>query len=514
MKDFVIDMADKSTSRRDRIVFSERDLLEVRREAGPNPVTPLIVQEMERIAGEKGYLIESSRRKLFGIAGAILVGRGRLFSIEVQRVKAAEPPMAAESVRDEAARLSMVFYDDPVEDLDKLLESIRDHDRIPIVWSHARGFLCDGLSTKYPLFSDSQMRRLSDPGEALKFIIRKPQARVSYVFEDLHHCIGAEGAVHPAIGEIRSLLKDLYRTLAGRDERIYLFVPASYRLPLELQPFVAGSAGSKKRSAGQLERFGRLLTDESYLCRTKPVVGMKGVIERAIQILAQMEVSNPLLVGHPGVGKTAAADGVAAALLRGQVPSPLKGRALYSLSLNSLVAGTRYRGDFEERIEGLMEEVRQKNGRVIIFIDEIHTLLDAGAAEGAMGAGEILKASLARGEFPCLGATTFAGAEHLARDPALSRRFRKIVVHEPRPEDAIRILKGVAPCFEKHHGLKIEDAALRSAVELSVQHLSDEYLPGKAIALVDASAAYCRMKGQDVVRELDVRMELKRLQNR
>lgn len=512
MKDFVIEICDRNTRKKDCIVFSEKDLFEVRQEAGNKPISPFIVRKMEQKAGEKGYSIAGLKSEPFGIARDILVARERMFSLTGVSVETGESSREAEPVA-AMAPLSLVFYDNHAEALEKLKESIRDSKHIPIVWNQARGFLLDRLSINYPLFDGKKVTELSDPREAIKFIIQWPQARVSYIFEDLHHFIGGEGAVHPAIGEIRSLLKDLHRTLGGREERVYCFVPSSYDAPRELQSFLGGPSKSRQGASGWLDRYGKLLTDETYLSRTKPVVGLEGILERVIQILTQMEVSNPLLVGYPGVGKTAVADGLAGMLMKNLVPFPLQGRMLYALSLNRLVAGTRYRGDFEVRLEGLMEEVRKNKDKIIVFIDEIHTLLDAGAAEGAVGAGEILKASLARGEFPCIGATTFAGAEYLAGDPALSRRFRKIIVKEPAPEEALKIMHGVAPAFEQHHGVKIDDAALRSAVELSVNYLPEEYLPGKAIALLDATAAYCRMKGLDRVGELDIRKELRRLQH-
>jgi len=157
-----------------------------------------------------------------------------------------------------------------------------------------------------------------------------------------------------------------------------------------------------------------------------------------------------------------------------------------------------------------MEDVLRNKNRIIVFIDEVHTLLNAGSAEGAIGAGDALKPVLARGEFPCIGATTFDGAEYFFRDHALSRRFKKVIIAEPTPDEALRILKGIAGCFEKHHSIKIEDAALMSAVHLSRKYLSDEYLPGKAIALIDGAAAYCRMKGIDTVKEKDIMLEIRK----
>lgn len=388
----------------------------------------------------------------------------------------------------QSSRLVLVFYDNYPEDLEKLTHSIRDKARTSVLWNHARGFLLNLDSMSYSLSESLGAPALSDPKEAMRFVLSKAQTNVDYIFEDFHHFIGKEDTVHPDIGEIRSLVKEVARTLKERDERIFFFVPSSYELPADLVPFFDQLPRAGKKARGSLDKFGLLLTEEGFLLRSKPVIGSDILIDRVIQILSQMETNNPLLVGHPGVGKTAVVEGLARALFDGNVPSNLKGRMLYLLSLNSLVAGTKYRGEFEERLEALMEEVIQNKNSIIIFIDEIHTLLNAGSAEGSMGAGDTLKPVLARGEFPCIGVTTFAGAEHLFKDHALSRRFKKVIVKEPAPDDALRILKGISGCFEKYHSIKIEDAALMSAVFLSKKHISDQYLPGKAIALIDVTA--------------------------
>jgi len=411
----------------------------------------------------------------------------------------------------QSSRLFLAFYDNHPKDLEKLTHSIIDKGRTSVLWNHARGFLLNLDSMNYPLSESMGAPALSDPKEAMRFVISKRQTNVDYIFEDFHHFIGKEDTVHPDIGEIRSLIKEVSRSLKERNEKIFFFVPSSYELPSELAPFFEQLLRTGKKNGGFLDKFGLLLTEEDFLLRSKPVIGSDLLIDRVIQILSQMETNNPLLVGHPGVGKTAVVEGFARVLFEGDVPSNLKGRMLYSLSLNCLVAGTKYRGEFEERLEALMEEVLQNKNSIIIFIDEIHTLLNTGSAEGSIGAGDALKPALSRGEFPCIGATTFAGAEHLFKDHALSRRFKKVIVNEPTPDDALRILKGISGRFEKHHSIKIEDAALMSAVFLSKKHISDQYLPGKAIALIDGAAASCRMRGADRVKEADIMMEVERM---
>ncbi|MBW2061410.1 MAG: ATP-dependent Clp protease ATP-binding subunit [Deltaproteobacteria bacterium] len=406
--------------------------------------------------------------------------------------------------------LFLVPYDNHPEDLKKLIHTINDEGRTSILWNHARGFMVHHHSRSYPLSENIGESTLSDPKEAIKFIIDKAQIQVDYIFEDFHHFIGKRDTVHPEIGEIRSLIKEMSRSINGREENIYFFVPSSYDLPPELTPFFNQLSKAERKAKGFLEKFGLLLTEENFIMQSKPVIGADAQIERVVQILSQMETNNPLLVGHPGVGKSAVVEGFAKALFKGDVPANLKGRMLYLISLNCLVAGTKYRGEFEERLEGLMEDVLKNKNRIIVFIDEIHTLLNAGSAEGAIGAGDALKPVLARGEFPCIGATTFDGAKYLFKDHALSRRFKKVVINEPSPDETLRILKGIAGCFEKHHSIKIEDVALMSAAYLSIKYLPDEYLPGKAIALIDGAAAYCRMKGAGRVREEDIMLEIEK----
>jgi len=416
------------------------------------------------------------------------------------------------SAVEESQRLFLIHYDNHPVDLRKLVSTISAEGKTCILWNLARGFMLDHHSKRYPLSDERCDSGLSNPKEAIKFIINKAQNEVYYVLEDFHHLIGQEESIHPDVGEIRSMVKEMGRSLTERKEKVFFLVPSSYQLPEEMIPFFHLPPGAKKTTKGYLGKFGLLLTESNFIQRSKPVIGAEAQIERVIQILSQMETNNPLLVGHPGVGKSAVVEGFAKALFEGDVPAHLKGRMLYLVSLNGLVAGTKYRGEFEERLEGLMEEVLQNKEKIIVFIDEIHTLLNAGSAEGAIGAGDALKPVLARGDFPCIGATTFEGAEHLFLDRALGRRFKKVIIKEPSADETFRILKGISVRFEKHHSLKIEDRALMSAVYLSRKHLPDEYLPGKAIALLDAAAAYCRMKGKELVKEEDIALEIEKMQ--
>ena len=252
---------------------------------------------------------------------------------------------------------------------------------------------------------------------------------------------------------------------------------------------------AKGRQAPQLiKKYGRNLNDMAKEDRMDPVIGRDKEIQRVIQILARRTKNNPILLGEPGVGKTAIAEGLAQRIVEGSVPYMLQDKKVVSLSLASLVAGAKYRGEFEERLKGLIDEVRQ-DGTIILFIDEMHTLVGAGAAEGALDAANILKPALSRGEIQIIGATTLDEyKKHLEKDAALSRRFQTILVEEPSIEDAKRILMGLRGKYEAFHCAHIEDAAIEAAVRLSHRYITDRFLPDKAIDLMDEAASKVRMK--------------------
>ncbi|MBR3290491.1 MAG: ATP-dependent Clp protease ATP-binding subunit, partial [Clostridia bacterium] len=243
-----------------------------------------------------------------------------------------------------------------------------------------------------------------------------------------------------------------------------------------------------------LDQFGRDLTALAREGKVDPVIGRAEEIERVIQILSRRTKNNPCLIGEPGVGKTAIAEGLAQKIADGNVPELLRGKRVVTLDLTGMVAGTKYRGDFEERIKNAIDEVI-KAGDVILFIDELHTLIGAGAAEGAVDAANILKPSLARGELQIIGATTLEEyRKHIEKDAALERRFQPVTVGEPTSEEALEILKGLRDRYEAHHKVKITDEALSAAVTLSVRYIADRYLPDKAIDLVDEAASRVRLK--------------------
>ncbi|MBO8092927.1 MAG: AAA family ATPase [Prosthecochloris sp.] len=263
-----------------------------------------------------------------------------------------------------------------------------------------------------------------------------------------------------------------------------------------------------------LKKYSRNLNDLARKGKLDPVIGRDEEIRRVLQILSRRTKNNPVLIGEPGVGKTAIAEGIAQRIVAGDVPENLRTKQIAALDIAQLVAGAKFRGEFEDRLKAVVKEVQDANGEIILFIDELHLLVGAGSAEGSMDAANILKPALARGELRCIGATTLDEyRKHIEKDAALERRFQTVIVDQPSVEDTISILRGLKEKYEIHHGVRIKDSAIVAAAELSNRYISDRFLPDKAIDLIDEASSRLRLEIDSDPEELDrVNREIRRLE--
>jgi ATP-dependent Clp protease ATP-binding subunit ClpB len=326
------------------------------------------------------------------------------------------------------------------------------------------------------------------------------------------------------IAEAQSLSKKWNDTHISSDHFFYLFwqsaeVPfatwkKSSKLTLqEVEARIKQIRGTthmdsptSEASLQALDKYCKNLTTLAKEGKLDPVIGRDEEIRRTMQVLSRRTKNNPLLIGEPGVGKTAIAEGLALRIVQGDVPDSLKGRQLFVLDMGTLIAGTKYRGEFEERLKGVLKEIEQSEGKILLFIDEVHTLVGAGASEGAMDAANLLKPALARGTLHCIGATTLNEYQkHIEKDPALERRFQPVLIQEPSPEDAIAILRGLRERYEIYHGVHITESALHTAVLLSVRYITDRRLPDKAIDLIDEAASMIRLQIGSLPLPIDIK---------
>ena len=303
---------------------------------------------------------------------------------------------------------------------------------------------------------------------------------------------------------ILALVKDL-----GKAGQLLRDSGVTYELILKALKDVRGTQRVTTQNAEDtyqsLKKFGKNLNDLAKAGKLDPVIGRDEEIRRVLQVLSRRTKNNPVLIGEPGVGKTAIAEGIAHRIISGDVPENLKSKMIIALDMGSLIAGTSFRGQFEERMKAVIKEVQDSNGEIILFIDELHTLVGAGSAEGAVDAANILKPALARGDLHCVGATTLNEyKKYIEKDAALERRFQPVIVDEPSEEDAISILRGLKERYEVHHGVRITDGAIVAAVQFSTRYISDRFLPDKAIDLIDEAASKLRIEIDSMPEELDV----------
>lgn len=378
---------------------------------------------------------------------------------------------------------------------------------------HQDGGLIAQLMTKMGIDPNNLERQTRQAVEKLPRVSGGRDASRMYVTSDLQKTLNeAEHAAEQMKDDFVSVehlflalidtaagsVRDLFRTF-GIQKNNFLQVLSSVRGNQRV------TTDSPEDTYDALKKYGTDLVEQARQKKMDPVIGRDDEIRNVIRILSRKTKNNPVLIGEPGVGKTAIAEGLAQRIVRGDVPGTLKDKTIFSLDMGSLVAGAKYRGEFEERLKAVLNEVKKSEGHIILFIDELHTIVGAGKTDGAMDAGNLLKPMLARGELHCIGATTLNEyRQYIEKDPALERRFQTVMVGEPTVEDTIAILRGLKERYEVYHGVKIQDSALIAAATLSNRYITDRFLPDKAIDLVDEACAMIRTEIDSMPTELDV----------
>jgi len=349
----------------------------------------------------------------------------------------------------------------------------------------------DGILSSYPRVSGGQVY-LSDPANRALGMARKEAEASGDEFVALEHIL--IGLLNTT-SEVSSLLKD--SGLSSRDIKSVM---------KELRKGSKVNSRNVEETYNALGKYAINLNERARSGKLDPVIGRDDEIRRVLQILARRTKNNPILVGEPGVGKTAIAEGIAFRIVNGDAPDDLLQKNIYSLDMGALIAGAKYKGEFEERLKAVVKEVVSSDGNVILFIDEIHTLVGAGGGgEGAMDAANILKPALSKGELRAVGATTLNEYQkYFEKDKALERRFQKVFIDEPDEEDAISILRGIKERYENYHKIRIKDEAIVSAVQLSIRYINDRFLPDKAIDLIDEASAHLRIEMNSKPEEIDV----------
>ena len=378
---------------------------------------------------------------------------------------------------------------------------------------HQDGGLIAQLMTKMGIDPNNLERQTRQAVEKLPRVSGGRDASRMYVTSDLQKTLNeAEHAAEQMKDDfvsVEHLFLALIDTAAGSVRDLFRTFGIQKNNFLQALSSVRGNqrvtTDSPEDTYDALKKYGTDLVDQARQKKMDPVIGRDDEIRNVIRILSRKTKNNPVLIGEPGVGKTAIAEGLAQRIVRGDVPGTLKDKTIFSLDMGSLVAGAKYRGEFEERLKAVLNEVKKSEGHIILFIDELHTIVGAGKTDGAMDAGNLLKPMLARGELHCIGATTLNEyRQYIEKDPALERRFQTVMVGEPTVEDTIAILRGLKERYEVYHGVKIQDSALIAAATLSNRYITDRFLPDKAIDLVDEACAMIRTEIDSMPTELDV----------